>query len=631
MSFRTRLTLFFVMIVIVPMVSVGVVVFGLIQDNETGKADARVSEGQNAARAVYQEFVGRAAEALRRVGNDPALLAEMRARNPAAARARASVLLGSLRLRRLVVTVDGRPFVDVGSRRAIAPASSDVIARSGTRVGRLQASVLKADNYAAQVRRLTGLETVVRAGRTSLAGTLPGVGDRRLPSVGDVSVRDREYRAATFQARSFAGPPVRVSVLSDAEETSSAISRGRLVAAAVLAGFLLLAFAFAIAVSRSLQSQIERLLQGARRLAGGDFSTAVPTDGNDEFAALGEEFNKMSRELERRLEELGKERARLEESIRRIGQTFASNLDSEALLEIVVGTAVDALGATGGRSSLREADGQFHQRAVAGRLDGFEAVIQAVEASALESGQPEEGAVGDRRALAVPLAHGDDPDTVRGLVSAAREGLPFTPAERDLFAYLARQSAVSLENVSLHQVVQQQAVTDELTGLSNHRRFQDVLASEVERAKRFDQGLGLVMLDVDDFKAVNDTYGHQQGDLVLREVARALKASSREIDEPARYGGEELAVALPQTDLDGAYNLAERVRTAIEELEIPRLDGAGFLSITASLGAAALPDCAEGKEDLIRVADEALYEAKRAGKNRTERARATAARTVRAE
>jgi diguanylate cyclase (GGDEF)-like protein len=157
--------------------------------------------------------------------------------------------------------------------------------------------------------------------------------------------------------------------------------------------------------------------------------------------------------------------------------------------------------------------------------------------------------------------------------------------------------------------------------LSNHRRFQEVIVQEVERAKRFGQDLGLVMLDIDHFKSVNDTYGHQQGDIVLREVARVLRDSSREIDEPARYGGEELAVALPQTDLDGAYLFAERVRTALEALRIPRLDGVGgHLRVTASFGAAALPGNGEDKASLIAAADAALYSAKRAGRNRTVRA-----------
>jgi diguanylate cyclase (GGDEF)-like protein len=129
------------------------------------------------------------------------------------------------------------------------------------------------------------------------------------------------------------------------------------------------------------------------------------------------------------------------------------------------------------------------------------------------------------------------------------------------------------------------------------------------------------MLDIDNFKQVNDRYGHLQGDMVLREVAHVLRQSSREIDEPARYGGEEMAVALPQTDLEGAYRFAERVRRRIEALELPLLVGEGVLRVTASFGAASLSAGQEGDKDvLVAAADHALYRAKRAGKNRTERA-----------
>jgi diguanylate cyclase (GGDEF)-like protein len=166
--------------------------------------------------------------------------------------------------------------------------------------------------------------------------------------------------------------------------------------------------------------------------------------------------------------------------------------------------------------------------------------------------------------------------------------------------------------------VKRQAVTDELTGLFNHRRFQEVIATEVAAAARFGQPVGLLMLDIDDFKQVNDAYGHQQGDVVLRAVARVLREQSREIDEPARYGGEEMAVALPHTDLDGAYVIAERVRTAVEQLAIPCLADERLLHVTVSCGVAAGIDIA--KDALVAEADAALYRAKRAGKNRTMRA-----------
>jgi diguanylate cyclase (GGDEF)-like protein len=129
-----------------------------------------------------------------------------------------------------------------------------------------------------------------------------------------------------------------------------------------------------------------------------------------------------------------------------------------------------------------------------------------------------------------------------------------------------------------------------------------------------------MMLDIDDFKAVNDTCGHQQGDLVLIEVGRVLRALSRDIDEPARYGGEEMAVILPQTDVAGAELLAERMRAAVAGIEIDRLDGGGRLKVTASFGVASLPANAPDKDGLIAEADAALYRAKRTGKNKVGRA-----------
>jgi diguanylate cyclase (GGDEF)-like protein len=299
----------------------------------------------------------------------------------------------------------------------------------------------------------------------------------------------------------------------------------------------------------------------------------------------------------------------------------ASNLDRDALLDVVLQAALDGVEATGGRATVRAGAGMdLIERGRAGSIEGFDEVVERVEHEALDTGALAEASTDDASALAYPLRASETGDRVLGLITVVRRRRPFSQEECELFAYLAGQAAVSIENVDLHELVQRQAVTDELTGLSNHRRFQEVIVQEVGRAKRFGQDLGLVMLDIDHFKAVNDTYGHQQGDVVLREVARVLRDSSREIDEPARYGGEELAVALPQTDLEGAYLFAERVRTALEALRIPRLDGMGHLRVTASFGAAAVPGNGEDKASLIAAADAALYRAKRAGRNRTVRA-----------
>jgi diguanylate cyclase (GGDEF)-like protein len=388
----------------------------------------------------------------------------------------------------------------------------------------------------------------------------------------------------------------------------------------VLAAFLVLAFAFAIMVSRSLQARIAQLLGAARRLGRGDFDVDVPTEGSDEFAQLGTEFNQMARQLQSRLHELQREQARLQLAVRRVGDSFARGLDREALLDIAVETAVDGVGARCGRATVRDGARDLRQVAVKGDIDGFGRGMRAAEIAALDASQGVETQVGDTSVLSEPLL-AEDGDEILGLITVARSGEAFTPTERDLFRYLVAQAAISVENADLHQAVRRQAVTDELTNLFNHRHFQEVLAAEVERARRYGQDLGLIMLDIDDFKRVNDTHGHLQGDLVLREVGRVLRESARDVDEPARYGGEEMAVVLPQTDLEGAYRFGERLRQRIEHLQMPRLDGKGTVGVTASIGAASLRgDELSSKDALVAAADAALYRAKRLGKNRTARA-----------
>ena len=200
----------------------------------------------------------------------------------------------------------------------------------------------------------------VRGGRASASAARcwrrrsKGVDPGSIPSDrGELEVGDKRFDAASFAAPGFLGERDRVAVLAPKAMESTAVRNGRLLAAGILAGFFVLAFTFALLVSRSLQRQIDAFLQAARRLGSGDFTVEVPTSGHDEFAALGEEFNKMSRQLEERLEELNQERARLQDAMRRIGETFAANLDRKGLLEIVVKTAVDGVGADAGRASVR--------------------------------------------------------------------------------------------------------------------------------------------------------------------------------------------------------------------------------------------------------------------------------------
>jgi diguanylate cyclase (GGDEF)-like protein len=169
--------------------------------------------------------------------------------------------------------------------------------------------------------------------------------------------------------------------------------------------------------------------------------------------------------------------------------------------------------------------------------------------------------------------------------------------------------------------VASQATTDGLTGLANRRTFDEELALEWRRAHRIGGSLALVLLDLDDFKQINDTHGHPAGDAVLRGIGGLLGAGVRQIDLAARYGGEEFVVLVPDSELAGAERLANRLRAAIAKLDVTS-PGGEPLGVTASFGVA-VSDQVATPEELVAAADDALYEAKRAGKNRVIAAGAT--------
>ena len=166
----------------------------------------------------------------------------------------------------------------------------------------------------------------------------------------------------------------------------------------------------------------------------------------------------------------------------------------------------------------------------------------------------------------------------------------------------------------LHDRVASEAVTDPLTGLYNRRRLEESLSREVDRATRFGHELALLIVDVDEFKQINDTRGHVAGDAVLRAVSDCLRQMTRTIDIGIRYGGDELAMIVIETGLDGGERLAERIRAGVAAMELPVRAGEPVRA-TVSIGVAAVPDSAQDTDGLVDAADQALLEAKRAGKN----------------
>lgn len=221
-----------------------------------------------------------------------------------------------------------------------------------------------------------------------------------------------------------------------------------------------------------------------------------------------------------------------------------------------------------------------------------------------------------RSLLIVPLSKPDG-ETIGALTVASREQGAFASPNREMLELIGGQVAVKLDLASAHEQIREMATTDGLTGLTNHRTFQQAFSTMLSRADRREDPLCFILTDIDHFGNLNNTYGHPFGDEVLRQVAGVLHRAVRKIDLAARYGGEEFAVILEGSDLEGGRALAERIRTEIEALVFHH-ETKGEVRLTSSFGVAAFPGDGESKEDLIAHADLALYHAKANGRNRVE-------------
>ena len=351
----------------------------------------------------------------------------------------------------------------------------------------------------------------------------------------------------------------------------------------------------------------------------------------------GLEEKHLARENKRLLRNLKSEKNKLETMLQ-IGHAMSSILNLEELSEFIVKKITDVLKVK--ICSLMLIDREDKTLSIKAAIGLGDAVIrttkiklgQAISGWVAQHGEPvlvsdiENDVVFGRTnlpqyetksLLCIPLRVKERILGVVNITDKTIHGQQNIFIEEDLrfLTVICNYASISIENAQLYGEVKNLAITDGLTNLYNHRYFQTHIQTEVTRVQRYPHPLALIMFDIDAFKLFNDTYGHPLGDLVLSRIAREIKINVRKVDIACRYGGEEFAVILPETKLEEAVHVAEKIRSSVEALRFETGRGIKKKKMTISGGVAYFKS-GMSKEDLVKYADESLYKAKTGGKNK---------------
>ena len=579
-SLARRLVIYFVFLAVVPLF-VGFLGFtAIIERSEQNRVDEGLQAGLRATLATYEKELLDAQKSAERLARSSAFQKAVVRRDRSALVAYVAsqpglrVESGNLRIGQVYPYAGERRIQFVGTKK---PA------------GRVIASVPLNPANLSELEDLAGVSTDERlllVQGTRLFNPKSGVEARaklNRDQIGRVHLGGKEYRVLVSRPVSARGS-VGFALITPADRVSDAVFRLELRVLLALLGFLTLMGTIAFFEGKVIVRNVGDLAGAARAIARGHLRERVPVRGHDEFASLAVAFNDMTEQLEARMQELEQEKARLREATLRFSEGLGVSHDAVQLLRVVVESAVEATRAKGG-------------------------VITGPQGERFVVGDPELGKEKSEWSLRAGREH---------LGTLVLNADHFDEEELETVALLCGHAAVALDNARLHRIVEHQALIDGLTGLANRRRSESALDEEIVRASRLGGELTLAILDIDHFKQVNDRYGHAAGDSVLKELALVLNHSLREIDTAGRWGGEEFALILPGTDIEGGVRLCERIRQTLEARRVPIEDGQA-ISITASFGVADF-ERAGSRERLLAAADEALYRAKRAGRNRVERA-----------
>ncbi len=417
----------------------------------------------------------------------------------------------------------------------------------------------------------------------------------------------------------------------------------------VLVGALTLAIALVAAsiFLRRLIAPISRLAETASRVSGGDLSAKTEIRRDDEIGVLATNFNQMidrlrdqinnmenrvadrTSELARTVHDLEK-RNRESAEVNRLGELLQACQNEDEIFTVVVRTSKTLFPDDAGRLYMMGDDGCLWLAASWGDVAASPGLDNARACWAVRRARPHRDTGGPDATLCPDCSGGGTPSlcvpllaegNVIGVITLqpgepGRDMSEQFDAREPLMTTLAEHVALSVTNLRLRDQLRQESVEDPLTGLYNRRRLEKTLLEELSRAERHGGDVGVIMLDVDHFKQFNDTYGHETGDRVLREMGSLLRRAMRREDFACRYGGEEFTLVIPETDEAGVRQVAELVRERVAETVGPALAPAVDETITVSAGVALFPAHGADMASLVKAADDALYRAKESGRNR---------------
>jgi diguanylate cyclase (GGDEF)-like protein len=412
------------------------------------------------------------------------------------------------------------------------------------------------------------------------------------------------------------------SAMHDTEQQMRRMLIFALVIALMVAGAVLLVTR---EVTRLLEQPVRQLIEASERVSRGEFDLTLPPKADNEFGVLSHSFAHMTTALRQEREELAAlnrfseavtQCTSEQEIYEHVLYSIRERFRPRQVIIFVLNLEENFLEAVATLVPLPE---EIREWPIIPEPHNCKAVrmgrrfrVNDVSAEPLCPSRfvaPTEGSY-----YCGPLIAGG---VIIGAVRVEGPKALWTPERESLLESYLSGAATALSNLRLLESTKQQANVDELTGLYNRRFLEEYARKLLAMARRKDQPLGVIMMDLDHFKTFNDVYGHETGDRILRHFAKTASRAIREANLAARYGGEEFVALLPETGSESSMLVAERIRQAVERMVVPSGTEKPLPQVTVSLGIAIYPEHGRGFEEVVQAADKALYESKRAGRNRS--------------